>query len=189
MLFLKMNAAPFFLNAKDFIETPDGLVFAVLSGIEESGRIPAYLRYRRSVSGLQKVATAEARSVLNDHGPRFYFDSDSRAVRLQGVPLGDIHRIYRARERTQEILSDRPDDPIARSAQNLLKFMLDGTVCAKCMGVTGSLLIGAQTLQSDIDLVVYDRVSFDRMRNRVLEGIEIGVLQDLSPKDLSLIHI
>ena len=186
--FLKMNAAPFFLNAKDFIETPDGLVFAVLSGIEESGRIPAYLRYRRSDAGLQKVATTDALSVLNHHGSRFYFDSDSRAVRLQGVALGDVHRIYRARERTQEILSKRPDDPISRSAQNLLKFLLDGTVSTVCMGVTGSLLIGAQTLQSDIDLVVYDRVNFDRMRQRVLEGIEIGVLQDLSPEDWSEAH-
>lgn len=188
MLFYLMNAAPSFLAPKDFIETPNGLLFAVLSGVEESGRIPAYLRYQRTLTGLQKIATADALEILSRYGSRFYFDSASRAVRLQGVAVEDIDRIFSARERTQKLLLDAPVDPISRAAQNLLRYLLDGAVCSETIGVTGSLLIGAQTPQSDIDLVVYDRVAFDQVRNRVLEGIKIGALQDLSPKDWSEAH-
>ena len=187
-LFCIMKALPFSLTAKDFIETPDGLIFAVLSGVEESGRIPAYLRYRRTPKGLQKIATPEALELLRGYGSRFYFDSDSRAIRLQGVALEDIHRFFKARERTQEILTNAPEDPILRAAQNLLRFILHGTVSAEKIGVTGSLLVHAQTPQSDIDLVVYDREAFDQVRSRVLEGIRIGTLHVLSPKDWSEAH-
>jgi len=178
-----MDPSQLSLSPKDFIETPDGLLFAVLSGIEEAGRIPAYLRYRRTPKGLQKIATPEVPEILGDHGPRFYFDSVSRAIRLQGVAGGDVHRVFRARERTFQIVNDEPSDPISEAAQKLLRFLLDDTIRPEMMGVTGSLLIGAQTPQSDIDLVVYDRMSFDRVRNRVLEGIQTATLEELSPKD------
>lgn len=188
MLFCIMDRLQFSLTPKDFIETPDGLLFAVLSGMEESGRIPAYLRYRRTPEGLRKLATGDALDLLVAQGSRFYFDSVSRAVRLQGVALGDIHRIFKARERTQKILSVQPQDPIAQAAQRLLRFILDGSISPEAIGVTGSLLIGAQTPQSDIDLVVYAREAFDRVRHRILEGIQTGTLEDLSPKDWSEAH-
>lgn len=178
-----MDTPQFSLSPKDFIETPDGLLFAVLSGTEETGRIPAYLRYRRTHKGFQKIATAEIPEVLGNHGSRFYFDSVSRAIRLQGVAREDIHGVFRARERTLQILSDEPWDPVSKAAQKLLRFILDGTVQPERMGVTGSLLIGAQTPQSDIDLVVYDRISFEWVRNRILEGIQTARLDPLSAQD------
>jgi len=178
-----MDASPFSLAPKDFIETPDGLLFAVLSGSEESGRIPAYLRYRRTPEGLQKVATQDAVEVLEAHGSRFYYESVSRAIRLQGIARDDLHKVYSARSRTLQIVSDEPHDPVSRAAQKLLLYLLDGMVSPKVIGVTGSLLIGAQTPQSDIDLVVYDRVSFERLRSRILEGIASSMLEDLSPQD------
>jgi predicted nucleotidyltransferase len=183
-----MDTPQFSLSPKDFIETPDGLLFAVLSGTEESGRIPAYLRYRRTPKGLQKIATAEAPEALSAHGSRYYFDSVSRAIRLQGVARVDIHRVFRARERTLQILNDDPLDPVLEAAQKLLRFIFDGTVRPEMVGVTGSLLIGAQTPESDIDLVVYDRTSFERVRSRVLEGIQTAMLDQLSAKDWSEAH-
>jgi len=188
MLFCRMDALHFSLTPKDFIETPEGLLFAVLSGIAEAGRIPAYLRYQRTPKGLQKVATADARGLLATQEDRFYFDSDSRAIRLQGVAYKDIFRIYRAREGTQKMLTDPPKDPIAEAAQRLLRYLLDGTVSPQSVGVTGSLLVGAQTLTSDIDLVVYERKAFDRIRARVLLGIKQGALEDLTPRDWSEAH-
>lgn len=188
MLFLRMDASQRLLSPKDFIETPDGLLFAVLSGLEESGRIPAYLRYRRTHQGLQKVATAEASALLAAHGPRFYFDSHTRAIRLQGVPLAEIHRVFRARDRSLEILAGVPEDPLIAAAQKLLRYLLDGPAQIETLGITGSLLIGAQTLQSDIDLVVYEKKAFDQIRHRVVEGIEEGVLEDLSSGDWSQAH-
>lgn len=188
MLLSRMRVAKLSLTPKDFIETQDGFVFAVLSGIEESGRIPAYLRYRRTDAGFHKIATREAVELLNGHGPRFYFDSPTRAIRLQGVALEEIHRIFRAQEKTRTILCDVPEDPLSKAAQKLLLFLLDGTVGAEHIGVTGSLLMGAQTPLSDIDLVVYDRDAFHRLRQKVIEGIKAGVLHDLSAKDWSEAH-
>jgi predicted nucleotidyltransferase len=188
MLFCTMHAPSHSLTPKDFIETPEGLLFAVLSGVEESGRIPAYLRYRRTPQGLQKVATQDAFGLLISYGNRFYFDSETRAIRLQGVALEDIHRIFRAKERVGQILSQEPGDPVTRAAQKLLRYLLDGATSPETLGVTGSLLIGAQGAQSDIDLVIYARNAFDRIRNRVLEGITTGIFEDLSAKDWAEAH-
>jgi len=52
-----------------------------------------------------------------------------------------------------------------------------------CMGVTGSLLIGAQNSGSDIDLVIYGRENFQQARSLTRKFIAANLLQPLAQSD------
>ena len=183
MSFFVMDAPSVLLSPKDFVETPDGLIFAVVSGVSEAGRFPAYLRYRRTPSALVKVPTADAALLLEREGDRFFYDSITRAIRMQGLRSDDLGTVYRSREKTLEILNAEPTDRIMAAAQKLIRYLVPILEHPGPLGVTGSLLIGAQTERSDIDLVVFGRKPFEAARKAILEGIRTGILEDLSPQD------
>ena len=53
---------------KDFIETTEGLLFAVVASGLEAGKVRCFLRYVRSENGRwRKVQTAEANDLLMRH--------------------------------------------------------------------------------------------------------------------------
>jgi uncharacterized protein len=183
MPFIAMDPPSVLLSPKDFVETPDGLIFAVVSGVSEAGRFPAYLRYRRAPSGLLKVPTADAALLLSGEGDRFLYDSITRAIRMQGLRSDDLGTVYRSREKTLEILNTEPKDRVMAAAQKLIRYLVPFLEDAGPLGVTGSLLIGAQTERSDIDLVIFGRKPFDAAREAILDGIRTGILEDLSAED------
>ena len=49
---------------KDFIETAEGLIFAVVTGDLEEQRILSSLRYRRTDNGCCKLSTRDANALL-----------------------------------------------------------------------------------------------------------------------------
>lgn len=188
MIRFVMDACLLQLRPKDFIETHEGLIFAVVSSEPESGRIPAYLRYRRTDQGLLKIPTAQAASFLAGEGRHFFYDSESRAIRMQGVPVDDVQKVFSSRKRASEILNEKSLDRVVVAAQKLIRYLVIHLDYPEQLGVTGSLLIGAQNAKSDIDLVVFDRWAFGRLRDAILEGIGSGALEDLKPEDWREAH-
>jgi predicted nucleotidyltransferase len=60
-------------NAKDFIETAEGLIFAVVEEGLEQGRVLCFLRYARHASGWKKYSTGQANSLLKSTFPEYLY--------------------------------------------------------------------------------------------------------------------
>ncbi|WP_232470472.1 hypothetical protein [Methylococcus sp. BF19-07] len=162
---------------KDFIQTTEGLRFAVVDGCPEDGRLLCTLRYVPMASGgLRKLSTAEAVDFLQEHGPAYLRRSRRLDAVLPAVPLECIAGHLRPRDRVRTLLADTNCDAIEAKARRLLGIFAGEGLDLQEFGITGSLLVGAQTLASDIDLVVYAPATFDAARTVVAEATADGRL-------------
>lgn len=164
---------------KDFIETAEGLIFAVVTENQEDQRVLASLRYQRTAKGYTKLSSGKADELLKKSYPHHLYYSPTRDVWLHGVHHDRIEYHHQPRQRLQQILQTEPSDQIERKLQRLIKrFKAHGLEIGE-MGVTGSMLIGAQTNHSDIDLVFYQRAAFYKAREIIKSLIATQQLQPL----------
>ncbi|MGR9051118.1 MAG: nucleotidyltransferase domain-containing protein [Gammaproteobacteria bacterium] len=165
-------------SVKDFIETEEGLVFAVVANETEQGRVLCFLRYVMVGSGWRKLSTARANALLQQKYPRYLFFSEVRDVALHAVSVDRISRWYRPRQRLVDIVRSNRPDPVEQDLIALYRLFREGGLNVDNMGVTGSLLIGAHNPDSDIDWVVYERQEFHRARHLTRELIGRRVLDN-----------
>jgi predicted nucleotidyltransferase len=165
---------------RDFLETAEGLIFAVVEAGVEDGQALGFLRYRREDGRWRKVGTEEANAWLAKRHPEYLFHSPLRDAHLHGVPMSRILRHHQPRRRVRELLEHGARDAVERKALALLDWLDHCGVAAEHVGLTGSLLIRAQRPDSDLDLALYGREAFDATRAAVREGVKRGVLQELS---------
>ena len=154
-------------------------MFAVVSSDEEEGRVPACLRYRRLEAGYSKLSTQAAETLLRSTSPEYLFYSKTRDVQLHAVPLERIVRHYQPRRRVQDLMAQGRHDTIERKLLRLVELFSENGLKPGWIGVTGSLLIGAQRSDSDIDLVLYGREPFFQARRIVEHLIQAGSLDRL----------
>ncbi|WP_411727760.1 hypothetical protein [Methyloglobulus sp.] len=176
---------------KDFIETAEGLVFAVVQqGTERCGgqeKVLCFLRYikRDAEHNRQwhKVATEPANEYLKSNYPEYLHYSAMLDAQLHAVDTRRIVQHHSPGQRLQQILSGQFRDKVEQDLYDLcLLFQQNGLDLSKA-GVTGSILIGAQKQNSDIDLVFYDREQFHQARAITAEFIEQYQLGALSDKE------
>jgi hypothetical protein len=173
---------------RDFIETAGGLIFAVVDGGLEDGRVLCFLRYLRENGVFRKLGTREANRTLSQQAPRYLFHSSRLAATLHGVPVAEIGRHYRPRERVAEIMRMAVRDVMQDKAVRWLELMAARGLDLGVVGITGSLLIGAQNPASDLDFVIYSREAFFKTRELMREAIASGELQALSGRDWREAH-
>lgn len=164
---------------RDFIETFEGLIFAVVDGAPEDDRVLAFLRYAPEDSGHRKVSTEQANALLSERYPCYLHYSARLDAHLHAVPMVNIRRHHRPRERVQALWKAGIGDAIEARLLRLLAKLTGKGLAPACLGVTGSLLIGRQNPKSDLDVVVYGRENFFRAREIVRGLIEAGELDDL----------
>ena len=169
--------------AKDFIETGEGLIFAVVDHGVEQGRVLCFLRYALTEQGWQKQSTHQANVLLRQRYPDYLYYSPTRDVHLHAVPVDRISRHHQPRRRLLDIVRNSRHDPVEQDLLQLCRLYREHGLKPSDMGVTGSLLIGAQNPKSDIDLVFYDRDQFHRARKVTRDLIEHSLLQGLSESD------
>ncbi|TAK61887.1 nucleotidyltransferase domain-containing protein [Methylobacter sp.] len=186
--------------AKDFIETAEGLIFAVVEQGLEDGKALCFLRYVLMPSGWKKVATEQANSFLQQHYPDYLHYSPVLDAHLHAVAVDRIVRHHQPRQRLQQLMQATRHD-IARDGvyaaslpgagaaaveQDLMRlcelFGQHGLDLAQ-VGITGSILVGVQNRDSDIDLVCYGRDVFHQCRAITRKLIELGQLQSLNKLD------
>ncbi|MBK8814668.1 MAG: hypothetical protein IPN42_03795 [Methylococcaceae bacterium] len=186
-----MSAVKQLFKPKDFIETAEGLCFAVVQfGVECSGcceKVLCFLRYIKfdddNHFGWRKVKTDIANTYLKQYFPHYLHHSEVLDADLHAVEVRDIVRHYKPRERLQFILASLQRDSVEQDLFELCRlFQRNGLDIAQ-IGVTGSLLIGVQQSGSDIDLVFYDRDLFHHARKITAHLIESGKLSDLDETD------
>ena len=154
-------------QVKDFVETAQGLLFAVVDSVTESGRVLVYLRYQRHGLYWQKLSTEQAYQYLQSQQPDYLWHSTRLDADLQAVPQADIVRHYRPRAGLASLLAQPPMDNIIVDLQHLCSLLQQKGISMDSLGITGSCLLGLQQNSSDLDLVCYERRVFQALRQAV----------------------
>jgi predicted nucleotidyltransferase len=102
---------------------------------------------------------------------------------LHAVPLSRIVKHHQPKQRLQDLMQATQHDAIESDLLKLCNLLQQGGLDLSQIGITGSLLIGAQQASSDIDLVCYSRTAFHQCRNITRELIELQHLQELNEQD------
>ncbi|WP_020482158.1 hypothetical protein [Methylomonas sp. MK1] len=170
-------------RAKDFIETAEGLIFAVVVQGQENGKVLCFLRYLCLAGVWRKVDTALANRHLEQYCPQYLHYSALLDAHLHAVPSAAIVRHYQPQKILQSLLADEPGDPVLADLHKLCGLLRANGLALSRFGVTGSLLVGMQKHSSDIDLVCYERGEFHRARNIVQALIAEDRCQALNDED------
>lgn len=169
---------------KDFIETAEGLIFAMVAHGLENEKARCFLRYVRGENGCyRKVNTEEANELLATKHPHYCFHSIEFDAFLHAVHVGKIVSHHKPTHRLQQLLRHSHNDEIEQNCAQLCTFLEQAGINLEHFGVTGSLLIGQQKASSDIDLVCYDLPTFHQTRATIRNLIEQNFLSDLTHKD------
>lgn len=167
------------LQPRDFLETADGLVFAAVEAELEGDRALSFLRYRRDADQWRKLLTNQANAWLSSHAPDYLYYSIERDARLHGVPWSQVAVHHQPRARLARLRRHGPSDAVEARLCRLLTVLAQGGADLSQVGMTGSLLIGAQGPNSDFDLVVYGRPAFQQLRQTLVRLLEAGLIDPL----------
>lgn len=165
--------------SKDFIETAEGLMFAVVLSGYEQGKSLCFLRYIKEGTRWVKIDTNLANKLLKQQYPEYLHYSKKLDAHLHAVDVSNIIKHHQPRKRLQSLLQAESLDAIETDLVYLVNLLKDKQVDLTQLGVTGSVLIGAQQNSSDLDLVFYDRATFQHCRNLLRQLITENTLQHL----------
>lgn len=168
---------------KDFIQTKEGLIFAVVSYQAHEGKVGCFLRYVKDGDTWKKIDTEQANLLLQYSYPQYIYQSPQFDALFHAVAVNDIVEHHRPETRLRQILSREPHDNIELALQKLIPILVRHGSNCDFLGLTGSMLINQQGPKSDIDLVVYGREAFQQTRQALQRGLHSGNIRDL---DLSL---
>ncbi|MDD5462251.1 MAG: hypothetical protein PHG00_11575 [Methylococcales bacterium] len=169
--------------SKDFIETAEGLIFAVVGQGVEREKVLCFLRYVKDSRGWQKIATEPANAFLKRHHPDYLHYSPVLDAHLHAVAIDRIVRHHQPKRRLQQIVRQNQRDVVEHDLFQLCDLLQRRGLDLAQIGITGSTLIGLQKQSSDIDLVCYERAVFHQCRAIMRELIEQGQLQELNNDD------
>lgn len=170
-------------RAKDFIQTSEGLIFAIVVDGLEAGKVLCFLRYACFEGNWRKVNTQQANQLLADHYPHYLHHSAIIDAHLHAVAERFIEAHYQPRLILQSLLASPPKDQVHADLQQLCHLLQQQGLDLAEFGVTGSLLVGLQHQDSDIDLICYDRPLFQQARHTVGKLIMTDKCQGLSEAD------
>ena len=100
------------VQSRDFIETREGLIFAVVADVLECGNILCFLRYVKSAKGYKKLSTEAANKLLADDYPDYLYHSDARDADLHAVTENSVVKHYLPRSAVSEIRTKLKPDKI-----------------------------------------------------------------------------
>ena len=167
------------IRPKDYIVIDDKYFFAVVSEYQEDERALTWLRYVKDNSGMKKLATEQVGKVVKGVYPDFVFHSQYADIELHGIPLKVIKKIYRPEETINELLESSLKDGVQKDAIKLIELLIEAGIEIQCLGITGSLMLKTHNEHSDIDMVVYGRENFFKVRSVIKNLLESGQLNNL----------
>jgi predicted nucleotidyltransferase len=148
----------------DYIRTIDDLFFSVKGGLHSDELIVCVLRYVPDEKGERTFDGKHYRRVYDLDSTTEYLKNnkstyvnyiDWLGLSLQSVPVSHIAEVYKPTQRLQHIIS-KPDSILEEKVYNFVNILSDTSgVALSSFGISGSLLIGLDDDNSDIDLNVY----------------------------------
>jgi len=169
--------------AKDFIETVEGLVFAVVESGLEQGKVLCFLRYIRLNNQWKKLNTVEANQYLADYYPHYLYYSAVKQAHCHALSIEQIFKHHQPKEKVKQLLLADDNDPIQKDCATLCALFQEHGLNLDLVGITGSILISAQKQSSDIDLVFYSREAFNQARKITQTLIIKGHCSELTEQD------
>lgn len=169
--------------AKDFIETAEGLVFAVVAPGVEQGKVLCFLRYASKAPGWEKLSTEQANALLKQHHPDYLHYSTVLDAFLHAVPVEKIVNHHQPKQRLRQLMQASQHDSVERDLLQLANLFQQHGLNLTQTGITGSILIRAQNHHSDIDWVCYGRPVFHQCRAITRELIKQGQLSELGDSE------
>ncbi len=183
---------------RDFIETPEGLLFCVVGYLHPPDKYTAYLKYSPAAEGRwRRQGTAYHRELayyhahqvaqtldtLQTHYPGYIHYCPVRDMTFSMVPHDRVKTYYRPEERLAQLLN-APADPLEEQVAQLIESIHATGVPLTNLGITGSILLSIHDPSfSDIDIMVYGREAVDQLRTAVTANGIPGI----SPLDESFL--
>lgn len=161
---------------RDYLQTADGLYFAVVDWGLQGEPHACLLRYIANGDGLTKLDCEEATDLLRTRYPHYLYHCPYRDALLHTVAIDGSVVIHRPREGLRRILATGKRDDLQIKLVRLVERLTARGMRSSELGISGSLLIGAHTRDSDIDVVIYGREAFARARRIVAQAEVHGVL-------------
>jgi hypothetical protein len=157
----------------DFLLTTDDLIFDVKGMCHPPDRIISFVRYVPDPEGNRfhdgipygKLYDLEDRfHFLKERFPHYiYFDPVFHKT-LQGVPHTRVKQIFDPVMKLKTLRETGPRDTLEEAALHLASSL---AIPDEALGISGSLLMGMHTEQSDIDLIVYGKEQGGRAFQRL----------------------
>jgi predicted nucleotidyltransferase len=183
-----------------YLETVDGLFFAVKGLVHPCDRSIAILRYAPDDDGDRRKGDrryrrlyhfAEQEDLLRREYPAYLFFEPTLDTTVQGVPHRFLKRLYDPRLKLAELRDQPAPGSVEGDALALARLIHDEAgIPWTALGLSGSPLIGLHTPHSDIDLVVYGaghcRAAWNSLRH-LLERSH-GGLRRLDPSALQRLY-
>jgi hypothetical protein len=149
----------------DFIEAFDGNIFDVKGFVHPPGRIIAFIRYTPDVSGARRrgetryrkvYALRERYSLLKKKFPQYLVFDPVFDQWLCEVPVDAVMHHYEPSACLSQLRRREGRDELGRQAFELAELLhKESGVSWDSMGISGSLLVGLHTRNSDLDIIVY----------------------------------
>ncbi len=150
----------------DYIETKkDNLFFDVKGLLHPKERKICFLRFYPHPDGdrekdgikFQKIYNLYERyDFLREKYPKYLFFSKELDMEVQGVKIKDIKKIYTPSSFFKKLLNEKNLSIIQKISKDLCEFFInEGNLSQNSIGITGSTMVGLDTNNSDIDVIIY----------------------------------
>jgi predicted nucleotidyltransferase len=149
----------------DLLETQDGLIFDVKGFVHPPDRVIAFPRFIPSPEGDRKLrgraykkiyALSERFEFLEEKLPHYLVSDHVFGDVLCEVPQKDVRRYYDPANHLINLRGSRQLDLLETDALRLHETLHSkANVTWSSLGISGSLLAGLHTVESDIDPIVY----------------------------------
>jgi uncharacterized protein len=181
-----------------YLETRDGLVFAVKGLEHPPDRTIAVLRYVPDPAGGDRrkgkkkyrrlYHFQEQEQLIKRAYPQYLTYDPVFQATLQSVPGSMVRRIYDPRIRIQELAQAAARSAVEEDVYDLVCLLQEkAQVPFSALGITGSLLIGLHTARSDMDIAAFGAKNclkvYQSLR-RLLEDESGGDLRRLDSQGL-----
>lgn len=148
-----------------YLESSDGLFFAVKGLIHPPHRVVAYLRYSPDPEGDRQKGNLRYRRLyqfeeqevwLKQRYPAYLFFDPILGEWLQGVPKARIKEVYDPCLKLAELRCRGCLGPLEEKTLEFVDLLSNRAQAPdRSLGVSGSILVGLHTPGSDLDIVVY----------------------------------